>query len=244
MTKGPSNFDAIEFYADLQKQDNIVSCASIFKDAVAQFGFDTFACGEVDTEYRDRNVFYILEWPETWRKFYLGTGLIERDPLLGALSERRKSFTWSELRKDRKLSQVGRDALQLAAEHGWTEGLAVSVARGGTRYGLVSLVGHSKELIDYQRSLLCLISECLLTRIRSLEPRPAFPVPPARLSMREIDCIRLVAIGCSDQEIANALRISQSTAHQHVEGGRRKLNAKTRAHMAALGVSLGIVEGG
>ena len=90
------------------------------KTAVAQFGFDTFACGEVDIAHRDRNVFYIIEWPDTWRKFYIGTGLIERDPMLGALSERRKSFTWSELRKDRKLSQVGRDAIQLAAEHGWT----------------------------------------------------------------------------------------------------------------------------
>lgn len=244
MTNDPAKFDVVRFYGELQEQDNIVSCASVFKEAVAQFGFDTFACGEADTAHRDRNVFHIIEWPDTWRKFYIGTGLIERDPLLGALSERRKSFTWSELRKDRKLSQVGREAIKLAAEHGWTEGLAVSIARGGTRFGLVSLAGHGKDLVGEERSLLCLICECLLRRIRSLEPKPAFPAPPAGLSMREIDCIRLVALGCSDPEIADALGISQSTAHQHVEGGRRKLNAKSRAHMAALGVSLGIVEGG
>ena len=244
MANDPSGFNAVKFYAELQKQDNIISCASLFKRTVAHFGFDTFACGEVDVAYRDRNVFYIIDWPESWRKFYVGTGLIERDPLLGALGARRKSFTWSELRKDQKLSQVGRDALRLAAEHGWTEGLAVAVPRGGTRYGLVSLVGHSKLLTDYQRSLLCLISECLLTRIRSLEPRPEFPAPPAGLSMREIDCLRLVALGCSDQEIADALGIARPTAHQHVEGGRRKLKARTRAQMTALGVSLGIIEGG
>jgi len=243
MAKGPYRFDSAQFYAKLQKQSDIVSCAALFKNTVAHFGFDTFACGEVDTAHRGRNVFYIIEWPESWRKFYIGSGLIERDPLLGALSARRKSFTWSELREERKLSQVGRDALRLAAEHGWTEGLAVSVRRGGTRYGLVSLVGHSK-LPDYQRLLLCLISECLITRIRSLEPRPKFPAPPAGMSMREIDCLRLVALGCSDQEIADALGISRPTAHQHVEGGRRKLKAKTRAQMTALGVSLGIVEGG
>jgi DNA-binding CsgD family transcriptional regulator len=170
--------------------------------------------------------------------------LIERDPLLGALNARRKSFTWSELRKDRKLSQVGRDAIELAANYGWTEGLAVSISRGGTRFGLVSLVGHSGDLIGHDRSILCLVSECLLTHIRSLEPKPPFPAPPAGLSNREIDCIRLVALGYSDQEIADQLAISRSTAHQHVEAGRRKLHAKTRAHMAALGVSLGIVESG
>jgi DNA-binding CsgD family transcriptional regulator len=243
MAKGPHRFDSIQFYDELQKQNDFGSCASLFKNAVAYFGFDTFACGEVDTAHRNRNVFYIIEWPESWRKFYIGSGLIERDPLLGALSARRKSFTWSELRKERRLSQVGRDALRLAAEHGWTEGLVVSVTRGGTRYGLVSLVGHLK-VSDHQRLLLCLISECLLTRIRSLGPRAGFPAPPAGLSKREIDCLRLVALGCSDREIAGTLGVSRSTAHQHVEGGRRKLKAKTRAHLAALGVSLGIIEGG
>jgi LuxR family quorum sensing-dependent transcriptional regulator len=243
MAKGPYRFDSAQFYAELQKQNDIGSCASLFKTTVAHFGFDTFSCGEIDIAHRDRNVFYIIEWPESWRKFYIGSGLIERDPLLGALSARRKSFTWSELRKERKLSQVEQDALRLAAEHGWTEGLAVSVTRGGTRYGLVSLVGHSK-VSDYQRLLLCLISECLLTRIRSLQPRAGFPAPPAGLSKREIDCLRLVALGCSDREIADTLGISRSTAHQHVEGGRRKLSAKTRAHLAALGVSLGIIGGG
>ena len=99
MAKGPYRFDLAQFYAELQKQSDIGSCASLFKRTVAHFGFDTFACGEVDTAHRDRNVFFIIEWPERWRRFYIGSGLIERDPLLGALSARRKSFTWSELRK-------------------------------------------------------------------------------------------------------------------------------------------------
>jgi len=244
MTNAAVERNAVEFYTELQKQDSIDACALIFKGAIEKFGFDTFACGEVDLAHRDRNVFYIIDWPESWRKFYIGNGLLDRDPLIGALSARRKSFTWSDLRKDKTISQIGRDAIRLAAEYGWSEGLAVAVPRGETRFGLVSLVGHSEDLVSYDRALLCLMSECLLARIRSLERRPTLPAPPAGLSMREIDCIRLVALGYSDREIADTLSISQSTAHQHVEGGRRKLHAKTRAHMAALGVSLGIVDGG
>lgn len=243
MTKVLSKLDAVRFYAELQEQRDVASCASLFKAVVEPFGFDAFACGEIDIADRDRNVFYVVEWPESWRNFYVNSGLIERDPLLDALKFRDRPFSWSELRRDRKLSQVGRDALRLVAEHGWTEGLAVPVSRGGTRYGLVSLVGHSAALTDYQRSALALISECLLTRVRSLGRLCDFPVPPAGLSGREIECLRLVALGHSDIEIAKTLGISPSTAHQHVESGRKRLKAKSRGQMTALGVSLGIIEG-
>ena len=244
MAKSLPGLDAVRFYEELQEQDAVASCASLFKSAIRPFDFDTFACGEIDLSDRARNVFYAIEWPKSWRDFYVSSGLIERDPLLEALKFRHKPFTWSELRKDRKFPVAWRELLHLVVDYGWTEGLAVPVSRGGTRYGLVSLVGHSTGLTAQERSLLCLISECFLTRVRSLGPQRKFPVPPAGLSKREIESLKLVALGYSDIEIARALGISQSTAHQHVEGGRKQLKAKTRAQMAALGVSLGIIEGG
>jgi LuxR family transcriptional regulator, quorum-sensing system regulator BjaR1 len=144
----------------------------------------------------------------------------------------------------RYMSQVGTEAVRLVTEHGWTEGLAVPVPRGGTLFGLVSLVGQSKELTEHQRSLLSLISEHFLARVRALGPPAKFPVPPAGLSEREIECLRLVAQGASDAEIAESLGVAASTAHGHVEGARRKLQAKSRAQATALAVSLGIIQAG
>jgi len=241
MANVPAKLDAVRFHMQLQEQQDLASCAALFRDAVAPFGFDTFACGEVDIADRDLNVFFIVEWSERWRKFYLGSGFIDRDPLLDALKHRRGPFTWSELRQDRQLSPLGREALRLTAEHGWTEGLAVPVRRGGTRFGLISLVGHGPRLTEYQRCLLCLISMSLLARIHIL-PGRAFPVAPAGLSNREIDCLRLVARGHSDRQIAAILGIAQSTAHQHVESARKRLKAQSRAQMAARAVSFGIIE--
>ena len=65
-------------------------------------------------------------------------------------------------------------------------------------------------------------------------------LPPAGMSKREIDAVRLVALGCPNFEIAARLGVCELTAHKHVERGRLRLNAKTRAHMTALAVSLGI----
>ena len=130
--------------------------------------------------------------------------------------------------------------MRAAAEHGWARGLAAPVARGGTRFGLVTLIGRGQEEFEpSQRTFLCLISECLLTRIRSLGAEVDY-VAPAGMSRREIEAARLVALGFSDEEIGAKLGISASTAHHHVESARSHLKARTRAHLAALCVSLGI----
>src|ERR1700694_494495 len=50
------------------------ACSHIFKKAVATFQVDTFACGEVDLEVRERTVLYVISWPESWRKFYMSSG--------------------------------------------------------------------------------------------------------------------------------------------------------------------------
>jgi DNA-binding CsgD family transcriptional regulator len=67
------------------------------------------------------------------------------------------------------------------------------------------------------------------------------PCRQAGLSIREIEAVRHVAVGRSDAEIAEQLGISKSTAHKHVESARGRLKAKSRAHLAALAISLGIV---
>jgi DNA-binding CsgD family transcriptional regulator len=60
------------------------------------------------------------------------------------------------------------------------------------------------------------------------------------MSKREIEAVKLVAMGHTDPEIAGRLDISESTAHKHVERARKRLKARNRAHLAALAVSLGI----
>jgi DNA-binding CsgD family transcriptional regulator len=118
--------------------------------------------------------------------------------------------------------------------------MAAAVPRGGTRFGLVTLLGPDKEFDLSHRANLRLISECLLARIRLLAAGAGYAAPPAGMSKRETQAARLVALGLSDEEIAAELGISPSTAHHHVESGRKRLNARNRAHMAALCVSLGI----
>ena len=232
--------DALRFYADLQRRPSVAACSALFRDAIAQFEIVAFACGEVDLADRGRNVMFITEWPEAWLRYYVKSGFIDRDPVVNAVAFYRAPFEFADIVRDPRFSSCEREALRAAAEYGWSRGLAVPVARGGTRFGLVTMIGRGGELNEFERAYLCLISECLLTRIRSLGEGVEYALPPAVMSKREVEAARLVALGCSDSDIAANLGISESTAHKHVESGRRRLSAKNRAHMAALSLSLGI----
>ena len=232
---------AIEFHYALQRCNDIECCAALFREQAAAYGFDTYACGEVDVDERERNVFFIVEWPEAWRKFYLSSGLVERDPLIDALRARRATFTWSDLHKGGSFLRAGAEALRRVAEQGWREGFVAPVARGGSHFGLVSLAGRATDLSPEECKNLGLVCESLLARIRSLGPPPRFPVPPAGLTGRELDTLRLVAVGRTDAQIAEELGISKFTAHQHVESARKRLGAKSRAQMVARAVAFGIV---
>jgi LuxR family transcriptional regulator len=232
--------DALRFHAELQRRSSVAACSALFKDSVSQFEIVAFACGEIDLADRDRNVMFIAEWPEAWLRYYVKSGFIDRDPVVNAVALYRKPFEFADIVREPRFSNGDREALRAAAEYGWNRGLAVPVARGGTRFGLVTLIGHGERLDAFQRSYLCLISECLMNRIHSLRPGVEYAMPPAGMSKREVEAVRLVSQGCSDHEIAAKLGISESTAHKHVESGRKRLKARNRAHMAALSVSLGI----
>ena len=53
------------------------------------------------------------------------------------------------------------------------------------------------------------------------------------LTPRQGQIVELIAQGATDREIATLLRISQSTAHKHVQNALRRRKAKTRSQLVA-----------
>jgi pimeloyl-ACP methyl ester carboxylesterase/DNA-binding CsgD family transcriptional regulator len=73
------------------------------------------------------------------------------------------------------------------------------------------------------------------------DDRPVVSQPPADLSDREIEVLRLVAQGLSDQEIARRLVLSVHTVHRHVANVRQKLNVPSRTAAAAQATRTGLI---
>lgn len=234
--------DAYQFLLKLRRLRSLVSVVGHFRGAVASVGFDTFACGELDLTDRSRCVYYVIDWPDKWRRFYLNSGLINRDPVVESLAYRHEPYTWTDLRKDRRFGQLGRDAISLAAKHGWKQGFVAPIPSIGNRVGLVSLAGTSEEISPDTRAYLALISIVFHYQVRLMVTQQGFAAPPSGLTEREIDCIHLAANGHSDKAIARILGIASSTTHEFIEKAKQRLQARTRTQMIALAVSLGIVD--
>ena len=74
------------------------------------------------------------------------------------------------------------------------------------------------------------------------QPRMAVPgEAPTALTPRELDVLKLVAQGLSNQDIARRLVLSEHTVHRHLANILRKLGLSSRAAAAAWGARTGVV---
>jgi DNA-binding NarL/FixJ family response regulator len=87
------------------------------------------------------------------------------------------------------------------------------------------------------------VAEALQTTPSGPSTPEILPSPPEQhgLTAREVEVLRLVAAGCSNPTIAEALFISRRTAQTHVQHILNKLNVSTRAEAAVYAMQHGLL---
>lgn len=78
--------------------------------------------------------------------------------------------------------------------------------------------------------------------IRFLHQSPLFLTPENPFTPREKDCLKWVAQGHSNGDIAENLNVSVRTAKFHVENAMKKIDAKTRAEAVAIALTRGLIQ--
>jgi DNA-binding NarL/FixJ family response regulator len=74
-------------------------------------------------------------------------------------------------------------------------------------------------------------------------PRPSTAGNPAQLTRREVEVVKLVALGLRDAEIAERLFLSEKTVGHHVSSILRKLGVSNRGQAAVEAARLGLADG-
>jgi DNA-binding NarL/FixJ family response regulator len=73
--------------------------------------------------------------------------------------------------------------------------------------------------------------------------QPAKQAPPPKLAERDIEILRLLAQGLSNQEIAGQLSISEKTVRNRLSGIFRQLHLENRTQAALYALRQGLVDG-
>ena len=63
-----------------------------------------------------------------------------------------------------------------------------------------------------------------------------------KLTARELQCLRWIAMGKTDDQIAELLKIGKWTVVSHVKSAKYKLGTPNRASAVAMAVSLGLFD--
>src|SRR3954454_22976095 len=95
---------------------------------------------------------------------------------------------------------------------------------------------HAAELA--QVGGMPVMAPAALETLKPVDGRPTLDASDSPLTAREREVIELVSSGATNQEIANALVISESTVKSHVKHILRKLGAANRAEAVSRHLSM------
>lgn len=112
------------------------------------------------------------------------------------------------------------------------DGWVFPIIYDGGLKGVVVLGGQQPDMSPLIGSILHLLAHSAFRRVEDLTTAGIAPkLHP--LSAREAECLRWVALGKTDSEIAIILSISARTARFHIENAKRKLHVATRVQAVA-----------
>lgn len=205
--------------------------------ATAEMGFDHFALLHHQSLASDRaDLVRIDNYPGRWADELASRGLIGVDPVHQASLRSNIGFAWSELSQLVKLDAQSRYLLQLARGFGIGDGFTVPANVPGEPCGSCSFaVAPDRPLPLHNLLSAEQVGAHAFRAARRIAGFPRRDTPP-RLSRRERQCVRLIALGKTDWEIAAILAISIETAHQYVKRARAAYDVVSRAQLVACGL--------
>jgi LuxR family quorum-sensing system transcriptional regulator CciR len=209
---------------------------SLLGDVTAELGFHYFALlDHASLGCRAAGLVRIDNYPEPWVEELVARGYAGDDPVHLASRLTNVSFDWCELGSLIDLDGRQRKILERSRRFGLGPGLTVPANVLGEPSASCSFAMRAGcELPIARRRCAELVGAHALCAARRL--RPAGRRARPHLSRRELQCLRLIALGKTDWEIARILAISVHTARQYVKRARAAYDTVSRTQLVVHGL--------
>lgn len=210
---------------------------SLLANATLELGFRYFALlhhSSLDTP--PASYVRLDNYPREWVDELIQHGLVEHDPVHLASRKSNYVFEWADLGKLIALRPRQIAILERSHHFGIGEGLTIPVNVPGEPAGSCSFAtALGTELPLWRIESAQSVGGHAFRAARRLAGLPNSANTP-QLSRREIQCVRLMAAGKTDWEIAAILGINIETVRRHVKRARFAYDVVTRTQLVVLAV--------
>jgi DNA-binding CsgD family transcriptional regulator len=220
--------DFIEF---CQSALHVGNLTMAFQQALGNLGFRYFACGShVDPLHSSEQVM-VINYPKSWVEYYSEMRLHRIDPVFRRADRTRDPFFWDDSIFRQSITASQQRMLRSARQFGVVNGYTIPIH--GPSFASATPASCSLVPDGARRDLKCylaaqLMAQYLFDRTAQLqrvgEPIEEIPL----LARRERECLELVALGKSDEDVGKVLGISPATAHGYIENAKRRFGLSSR----------------
>lgn len=209
----------------------------LLEEVTKELGFHYFALlHHRGVRSQSGHLIRLDNYPGAWAEELVSRHDVAADPVHLASLRTNAGFGWDELGELLTLSSSQRRILERSRHHGLGSGFTVPANVPGEPSGSCSFAVVRGRALPIHRlqsaELIGVHAFRAARRIYGFAEVGAMP----RLSRRERQCLRLVAAGKTDWEIAQILSISVETARQYVKRARAAYDVVSRAQLVACGL--------
>jgi DNA-binding CsgD family transcriptional regulator len=177
---------------------------------------------------------------QEWHAHYCRNNYILSDPLVLHVSRTALPYTLQDALSCPDYTAEQRRVRDEAAEFGVKASFFIPLRSPRNGPSLISLGGEVPlQLHPSERADLHLAAICTDACLRPMAPKHDAALPV--LTDRERECLQWVAMGKSDHDIAEILRISDKTVNFHIESVKRKYSVSSRNLAASMAVRAGVI---
>jgi LuxR family quorum-sensing system transcriptional regulator CciR len=229
---------AADFADRVDQVREMEALASLLEAAARDLGFDYYALVEHANIVRPPASFMCAQnYPEGWVEIFAHRRLHALDPVQALASRQLAGFIWSDLPRLMALTPAQQAILTDAAHNGLGAGYTVPLHAPFGRTASASFVMMPGRPLP-QRAFLA--AECTA--------RLAFHVATTilaasgkrlRLTLRQRQCVALMAQGKTDWEIAFLLGLHEDTVTKYLDAARARFGVARRTQLALAALSEG-----
>jgi DNA-binding CsgD family transcriptional regulator len=239
-------FELAEFFMEQHgRKVPLPELKRLFENSLAELGVLYFACCQhVDPLSARAAPLVYQNYPQDWVRYFSESGRYRIDPVFRYADERMVPFRWSDAEFRASLTSVQREILIEAAAHGIVNGYTVPIHPPGTQMASCSVVPQAGAVVAGAAgqaifTMASFMFDAMLRANSEFNGGRAM-----QLSERERQCLELAAQGKDDWSIGSLLRISERTAHNHIERAKRRLGVCTRVQVIVHALSDGQISFG